>query len=91
MLIVAGQDNQKSHESYTCYFIIHSICFSKLYVSQYYKYVSPSERCPTQPESPQVFQAGGEREGRRLDGGRHRVPQEEESQGKQPVDQVRRE
>ena len=63
----------------------------KLYVSQYYKYVSPSERCPTQPESPQVFQAGGEREGRRLDGGRHRVPQEEESQGKQPVDQVSRE
>ena len=32
-----------------------------------------SERCPPQPEPTQVLQEGGEREGRRLDGGRYRV------------------
>ena len=36
-----------------------------------------------------MLQEGGEREGRRVDGGRGRVPQEEEPQGEQPVDEVR--
>ena len=36
-----------------------------------------------------MFQEGGEREGRRVDSGRGRVPQEEEPQGEQPVDEVR--
>ena len=37
------------------------------------------ERSSPQSLAPQVLHAGGEREGRRLDCGRHRVPQEEES------------
>ena len=52
-------------------------------------YFISSERCPSQSQPPQVLQTGGEREGRRLDCGRYRVPQEEEPQGEQPVDQVR--
>ena len=36
-----------------------------------------------------MLQAGGECEGRRVDGGRGGVPQEEEPQGEQSVDQVR--
>ena len=35
------------------------------------------ERSATQPLPPQVLQQGGEREGRRVDGGRDGVPQEE--------------
>ena len=35
------------------------------------------ERCPAQPVPAQVLHEGGEREGRRLDGRRARVPPEE--------------
>ena len=47
------------------------------------------ERSSPQSLAPQVLHAGGEREGRRVDSGRGRVPQEEKPQGKQPVDEVR--
>jgi hypothetical protein len=46
------------------------------------------ERCEAQPVAAQVLQAGGERQGRRLDRRRCRVPQETKPQGKQPMDQV---
>ena len=39
------------------------------------------ERGSPQPEPSQVLQAGGEREGRGVDGGRGRVPQEEAAEG----------
>ena len=39
--------------------------------------VTISERSSAQPLPPQVLQQGGEREGRRVDGGRDGVPQEE--------------
>ena len=47
------------------------------------------ERSSPQSLAPQVLHASGERQGRRVDGGRGRVPQEEEPQGEQPVDEVR--
>ena len=47
------------------------------------------ERSSSQSLAPQVLHAGGECEGRRVDGGRGGVPQEEEPQGEQSVDQVR--
>ena len=47
-----------------------------------------SECCSAQPVAAQVLQAGGEREGGRVDRGRCGVPQKEEPQGKQPVDKV---
>ena len=40
----------------------------------------PSERCPTQPLSPQVLQSGGERQGGGLDCGRGGVLSEETSE-----------
>jgi hypothetical protein len=48
------------------------------------------ERCETQSVAAQMLQTGGEREGRRLDSRRRRIPQEAESQGEQSVDQVRK-
>jgi hypothetical protein len=48
------------------------------------------ERCETQSVAAQMLQTGGECEGRRLDCRRRRISQEAESQGEQPVDQVRK-
>ena len=42
---------------------------------------SSSERCPAQLVPAQVLHEGGEREGRRLDGGRQRVLPQEAGEG----------
>ena len=48
------------------------------------------ERRAAQPVSAQMLHAGGECEGRGVDGGRPGVSQETKSKGEQPMDQVRR-